>query len=254
MPHEETEPIVAGRLLLIDDDTELSDLVGQYLKPEGFEIEVARDGHEGLNRALTCKYAMILLDVMLPGINGFEVLRRIRTRSEVPVLMLTARGEAVDRIVGLEIGADDYLPKPFEPRELAARIHAILRRTGRSADRRDAMTSAVRLIAGDIELDPAGRTVHHTGQALELTGVEFTLLEVFLRNAGRVIEREELSKIVLGRQLQPYDRSLDVHVSNLRKKLSLAGSPHERIKTIRGLGYIFTTPSTSAADDATDAE
>src|SRR5437868_1096301 len=171
---------------------------------------------------------------MLPGLNGFEVLRRIRDKSRVPVLLLTARGEDVDRIVGLEIGADDYLPKPFNPRELVARIRAILRRTAAKTE-----TEVPDVICvGDVDLDPATRTVHHRGKPVELTSVEFGLLHVLLREAGRVVTREALVDEVLGRKFSPFDRSIDMHVSKVRKKLGDSDS-EEHIKTIRGAGYIF---------------
>ncbi len=240
MAEGRTEP-AAGRLLVIDDDSELCELVTEYLRPEGFEVEAVHDGERGVDRALCGEHAMVVLDVMLPGLNGFEVLHRIRARSGVPILMLTARGEAVDRIVALETGADDYLPKPFNPRELVARVHAILRRAAGSAER--GIAGATKLIVGDVELDPGGRTVRCNGKVVELTGVEFNLLETLLRTAGRLVEREELSKTVLGRRLQPYDRSIDMHVSNLRKKLGHMSGEHERIKTVRELGYIYTLVS-----------
>src|SRR3954471_20898469 len=169
------------RILVIDDDVELCSLVTEYLKPEGFQVEAVHDGKTGLNRALSGDHLLIVLDVMLPGMNGFEVLRRLRSVSKIPVLLLTARGEDVDRIVGLEIGADDYLPKPFNPRELVARIRAILRRAkpGKSAD-----TAPEILSVGDVELDPATRNVFRAGTPVELTSVEFNLLEVLLREAG----------------------------------------------------------------------
>jgi len=246
MPEKKTESS-GTRLLVIDDDTELCELVTEYLKPEGFEVDAVHDGEHGVERALSGGYALVVLDVMLPGLNGFEVLRRIRAQSGTPVLMLTARGEAVDRIVGLEIGADDYLPKPFNPRELVARIHAILRRTQRRFASADTAQRSPKLMVGDIELDPGARTVCCAGRPVELTGVEFNLLEALLRAAGRLVEREDLSRTVLGRRLMPYDRSVDMHVSNLRKKLGHMIGGHERIKAIRGLGYIYTFPE-SASD------
>src|SRR5438270_1325123 len=174
------------RILVIDDDVELCHLVGEYLRAEGFTVECVHNGESGLKKATAGEYLLAVLDVMLPGINGFEVLRRIRSVSKVPVLLLTARGEDVDRIVGLEIGADDYLPKPFNPRELVARIRAILRRTKpvRAADGVPEVLSV-----GDVELDPATRSVLRAGQPVELTSVEFNLLEVLLREAGRVVTR-----------------------------------------------------------------
>src|SRR5437016_9713694 len=177
--------ITVDRILVIDDDVELCTLVGEYLAPEGFLVECAHDGKRGLEAAVTGEHLLVVLDVMLPGMNGFDVLRRIRGKSRVPVLLLTARGEDVDRIVGLEIGADDYLPKPFNPRELVARIRAVLRRTkeGKSAG---ASVPEI-LKVGDIELDPATRTVRQEGKPVDLTSVEFSLLEVLLREAGRVV-------------------------------------------------------------------
>jgi DNA-binding response OmpR family regulator len=247
MSETRTEPVV-GRLLVVDDDAELCELVTEYLRPEGFEVEAVHDGERGVDRALSGGHAMVVLDVMLPGLNGFEVLRRIRARSGVPILMLTARGEAVDRIVGLEIGADDYLPKPFNPRELVARIHAVLRRTGHGVASAGPAAGVARLVVGDVDLDPGGRTVLCNGKAVELTGVEFNLLETLLHAAGRLVAREELSKTVLGRRLQPYDRSIDMHVSNLRKKLGHMCGEYERIKTVRGLGYIYTLPGAGPGD------
>src|SRR2546426_11682514 len=173
------------RILVIDDDVELCTLVGEYLAPEGFLVECAHDGKRGLEAAVTGEHLLVVLDVMLPGMNGFDVLRRIRGKSRVPVLLPTARGEDVDRIVGLEIGADDYLPKPFNPRELVARIQAILRRT-RTTERPGAGQPPEILRVGDIELDPATRTVRQNGKPVELTSVEFNLLEGLLREAGRV--------------------------------------------------------------------
>jgi two-component system response regulator CpxR len=172
---------------------------------------------------------------MLPGLNGFDVLRRLRDGSRVPVLLLTARGEDVDRIVGLEIGADDYLPKPFNPRELVARIRAILRRTHSAAG--EALVPDI-IKVGDVELDPARRSVHHHGKPVELTSVEFGLLQVLLREAGRVVTREALVDEVLGRKFSPFDRSIDMHVSKVRKKLGDTDT-EDHIKTVRGAGYIF---------------
>src|SRR6476659_3045994 len=171
------------RILIVDDDFELCSLVSEYLAPEGFRVESVHDGETGLQRALSGNYLMVVLDVMLPGMSGFDVLRRIRATSRVPVLLLTARGEDVDRIVGLEIGADDYLPKPFNPRELVARIRAVLRRTSAGEAGEPAIPAILRV--GDIELDPATRTVRHAGRAVDLTSVEFNLLQVLLREAGR---------------------------------------------------------------------
>lgn len=228
------------RILVIDDDVELCGLVSEYLEPEGFQIEAVYDGNRGLERALSGDHLLVVLDVMLPGLNGFDVLRRLRGTSRIPVLLLTARGEDVDRIVGLEIGADDYLPKPFNPRELVARIRAILRRTQTGEDAREPIPEIVRV--GEIELDPATRTVRQNGKPLELTSVEFNLLHVLLREAGRVVTREHLVDAVLSRKFSPFDRSIDMHVSKVRKKLGDSETGPDHIKTVRGVGYIFARP------------
>jgi two-component system response regulator CpxR len=230
------------KILVIDDDVELCKLVGEYLESEGFAIEAESSGDHGADRALANDYSLVILDVMLPGINGFEALRRIRSRSNVPVLMLTARGDDVDRIVGLEIGADDYLPKPFNPRELVARIHAILRRSRARADA-GADPPCEKIAVGDVELDTGSRTVTRDGLPVRLTAMEFDVLEVLLRHAGRVMSRESLVEQVLGRKYSPYDRSIDVHVSNLRKKLGHQVGGMERIRAIRQVGYLYSLPS-----------
>jgi DNA-binding response OmpR family regulator len=228
------------RILVIDDDVELCGLVGEYLEPEGFQIEAVYDGNRGLERALSGEHLLAVLDVMLPGMNGFDVLRRIRNTSKLPVLLLTARGEDVDRIVGLEIGADDYLPKPFNPRELVARIRAILRRTQNQEKPEDGMPEIVRV--GEVELDPATRTVRHHCQPVELPSVEFSLLHVLLREAGHVVTRERLVDEVLSRKFSPFDRSIDMHVSKVRRKLGDSENGGGHIKTVRGVGYIFAHP------------
>jgi two-component system response regulator CpxR len=229
------------RILIIDDDVELCSLVGEYLAAEGFRVESAHDGERGLQSALNGHYLLLVLDVMLPGISGFDVLRRLRAKSKLPVLLLTARGEDVDRIVGLELGADDYLPKPFNPRELVARIRAVLRRSGPEESGKPGQPADV-LHVGDIELDPATRTVRQNGRPVELTSVEFGLLEALLREAGRVVTREELVNGVLSRKFSPFDRSIDMHVSKVRKKLGDGNGSQARIKTVRGVGYIFARP------------
>ena len=229
-------------ILIIDDDKDLCELLRDYLTPEGFEVTAVHNGMEGSERALAGQYALIVLDVMLPGINGLEVLRRIRAASQVPVLMLTARGEEVDRIVGLEIGADDYLPKPFNPRELVARIRAVLRRAD-SQPQPQYPGNPGKLIVGEIELIPGTRTVLCAGQKIELTSVEFDILEVLLRMAGQVVSRDDLVKQALGRNITAYDRSIDVHVSSLRKKLGQRRDTSERIKTIRSIGYLYSSES-----------
>ena len=220
------------RVLIIDDDIELCELLVARMSGEGFEIEAVHEGKRGLERALSRDHSLVVLDLMLPGMGGLEVLRRVREQSPIPVLVLTARGEDVDRILGLEIGADDYLPKPFNPRELIARIRAILRRTVRVA------IGTHPLIVGDIRLDPAAREARIQGRLLSLTSVEFALLEMLLQHAGRSVTREELTEAVLGRKPGPFDRVIDVHVSNIRKKLG-GSQGFERIKSIRGSGYLF---------------
>jgi DNA-binding response OmpR family regulator len=219
-------------ILLIDDDVELCSMLIEYLGKNGFRVKTAHRGDTGLKTALQRPWSLILLDVMLPGMDGFEVLKRIRTESAVNVLLLTARGEDVDRIVGLEIGADDYIPKPFNPRELLARMRAVLRRATPPAN---ATIEVLRV--NDLELDSAARKVLKAGRKLDLTDVEFGLLEALMRSAGKVVSREDLSQSVLGRQFDPFDRSLDMHVSRLRRKMGHSEGDDEQVKTIRGAGY-----------------
>ena len=225
------------RLLVIDDDRELCHLVTRYLTREGFDIEYAPGGAAGIERALAEPYALIVLDVMMPGTGGFEVLRRVRERSRIPVLMLTARGDTQDRVRGLEMGADDYLPKPFDPAELVARIRAILRR---AAPRRS--TPAAWAI-GDLELDGGSRAVLRGGEPVELTTVEFDLLALLMRNPGLTVSRQDLVREVLGREFSPFDRSIDTHVCNLRRKLGPLPGGSERIKGVRGSGYLYVSPA-----------
>jgi two-component system response regulator CpxR len=231
-------------ILLIDDDVELCSMLTEYMGRYGFRITAVHRGDTGLNTALEKPFALVLLDVMLPGLDGFEVLRRIRTVSAVSVLLLTARGEDVDRIVGLEIGADDYLSKPFNPRELLARVRAILRRTaGSPAGSVQASTAKQEpglLSVEGLELNPAARAVSLNGSNIDLTDVEFALLEALMRSPGTVVSREEISESVLGRKFHPFDRSLDMHVSRLRRKLTDSGAPEAQVKTIRGVGYQLT--------------
>ena len=222
-----------SKILLIDDDEELCELVAEYLTVEEFTVEAVHDGASGLQNAVSDKFDLVILDVMLPKMNGFDVLRQLRRTSNIPVLMLTARGDDTERIVGLEIGADDYLPKPFNPRELVARIRAILRRT------EPEQIPNSKLQVDDIEVSIGARSAKKDGEDLNLTAVEFDLLVALLKNAGKIINKEELSETVLDRKLSPYDRSLDMHISNLRKKLGTRDDD-ERIKTIRSVGYIYT--------------
>ncbi len=229
-----------AELLIIDDDVDLCGLVAEYLEGEGFLVESVHDGSTGVERVLQGGADLIILDVMLPGLGGFDVLSKIREQSRVPVLMLTARGDDVDRIVGLEMGADDYLPKPFNPRELAARIRAILRRAavevGQSGE------ESV-LEVGDLRLDLGARQALIDGREVGLTGAEFMILEVLVREAGRVVSRDELSREALGRRSSPFDRSLDVHLSSLRRKLGNLPGGGDRIKTVRGVGYLYVKPA-----------
>lgn len=233
-----------NRVLLVDDDVQLCNLLAERLAGEGYAMETVHDGSRGLERALSMEYALVVLDLMLPGIGGLDILRRLRKVSPVPVLILTARGEDSDRIRGLEMGADDYVPKPFNPRELIARIRAILRRTGRTE------VSAAPLAVGDLRLDPAVREAWLEDAPLNLTSAEFTLLEAFMRQPGCILSREQLTESVLGRKLGPFDRVIDVHVSNLRRKLGVP-QDGQRIKAVRGSGYLFASrPNAKDADHA----
>lgn len=231
--------LLSSSVLLVDDDVELCRLLSQYLEQEGCQVELAHSGATALGRVFSGKYSIVILDVMLPDIYGFDVLRDIRARSPMPVIMLTARGEEQDRIVGLEMGADDYLPKPFNPRELSARIAAILRRSKKESSRERPSVPGY-VVVEDVALDEGVRAAWRDGQKVDLTTVEFDLLERFLKAAGQVISREELVREVLGREFSPFDRSIDTHVSNLRKKLGPMANGLERIKGIRGIGYLYS--------------
>jgi DNA-binding response OmpR family regulator len=230
-----------NQLLIIDDDKALVNLLKRFLEAENFHVDAAYDHDTGLAAARTRQHELVILDVMLPGGSGFELLKALRHDSAVPVLLLTARGEAVDRILGLEIGADDYLAKPFDPRELVARIRAVLRRT------REAAAGAPRseidevLHVGDIELSLGTRNVTCGGTPVDVTSVEFNVLELLLRNAGSVVTREQIAEVALGRPLNAFDRSVDVHVSRLRKKLAGFPGTEDLIRPIRGVGYFFAT-------------
>jgi two-component system response regulator CpxR len=226
------------RILLIDDDHELSQLVNDYLTLDGFSLDIAADGINGLQMAQSGLYQLILLDVMLPGLDGLSLLRQLRQSSYCPVLMLTARGDDIDRIVGLELGADDYLAKPFNPRELSARVRAILRRVELAQQQSSSPQTTAILELNQVQLNRQNRQVSCQGQAVVLTATEFQLLDYLMSHAGQVITKEDLSKAVLGRALQQYDRSLDMHISNIRKKLA-NGDPAEKIQTLRGSGYLF---------------
>ena len=220
-------------ILLVDDDTELTALLARYLDRELFKVTAVHTAEEGLAEALSGRYQAVVLDVMLPGGSGIDILGQIRSRSDVPVLMLTAKGDEMDRIEGLETGADDYIPKPCNPRELSARLRSILRR-GRSAD----VTSAM-LDLEDLSIDFDKHLVHRSGEELELTVTEFNILGVLAREAGKVVDKNRLAEQSMQRSLTLFDRSLDMHLSNLRKKLGPSPGGEQRIKTIRGVGYMY---------------
>ncbi len=229
----ETAATPASRVLLVDDDTELLELLRDYLEGDGFAVECAYDGVSGVAGALSGRHDIVVLDVMLPGLGGIQALSRIRAESLLPVLMLTARGDDTDRIVGLELGADDYVPKPCTPRELSARLKAILKRVDASA-RTDA---ARQLVAGDLCLRPGRRSAELGGVALELTSTEYSLLETLVRHAGRPVSKQTLSEEALGRPLARFDRSIDVHISRIRQKLGHFADGRARIQTVIRRGY-----------------
>ena len=224
------------KLLMIDDDTGLCELLSEYLTTQGFEIQSVHDGEQGLKLAQANDYALILLDVMLPTLDGFEVLKQLRQTKLTPVIMLTAKGEDFDRIFGLELGADDYIPKPFNHRELLARVKAITRRIEHINSLNIATTS--KLLVNGITVNLAAREASIDGSTLTLTGTEYEILTLLCKNAGEVVSKEQISEEVLGRRLASFDRSIDMHVSNIRKKIA-EHIPGERIKTMRGTGYVF---------------
>ena len=230
----------AESVLLIDHDDALCEHVKKCLESEGLKVETVHNGSDGLDRALSGDHAIAILDIMLPGFNGLELLRRVRASSQIPVVIATARGEEVDRIVGLELGADDYLSKPFNPRELVARLRAVLRRVHSRGSGR-AFPSACISVA-DLEMDTSARTVLRAHESLQLTTTEFDLLRVLLQNAGRPVARENMAQLALGRPFSPLDRSIDLHVSHLRRKLGQHPGGSARIKAIRGVGYVYACP------------
>jgi two-component system OmpR family response regulator/two-component system response regulator CpxR len=219
-------------VLLVDDDVELAEMLGDYLAQDGFVVTTLHDGVSGVEAALSGQFAIAVLDVMMPGLSGIEVLRRIRATSALPVIMLTARGDDMDRIVGLELGADDYVPKPCQPRELAARLRAILRRTALSAEPGNAP-----IVVGELCLRPEQRLAEWAGATVDLTSTEFNLLEVLARNAGRPVSKSELSVQALGRELVRFDRSVDVHLSSIRHKLGTLPDGRSCIQTVYRQGY-----------------
>ena len=221
-----------NHILVIDDDHILVNLLQEFLELEGFAVDAAHDYDSGLNRALSSDHELVVLDVMLPGGSGLDLLETVRASSKIPVVLVSARGEPADRVIGLQIGADDYIAKPFAPSELVARIHAILRRT------REIPADGNEIRVGDVALSASRRAVVCAETPVELTSVEFNVLECLLRNAGSVVSRETLADKALGRPLAAFDRSVDVHVHNLRKKFPAL--PYEPIKTVRGVGYVYT--------------
>ena len=230
-----------SKILLVDDDIELTDLLAEVLRLTGFEVEIANNGQEALDK-LNSSHQLVLLDVMMPVLNGIETLKKIRQTSNVPVMMLTARGEEIDRVLGLELGADDYLPKPFNDRELVARIKAILRRVSPS----ESSQNSTALSSEENTLEFCGLVLHsglqqasYKGQDLGLTGSEFALLHKLILRPGQIVSREELSMNVLGKHLSPFDRSIDMHMSNLRKKLPERDNGLPWLKTLRGRGYLL---------------
>jgi two-component system response regulator CpxR len=229
------------RLLLVDDDLKLCRLVRQYLEPLGYDVSLAHNGEDGLRAALAGTFDAIILDVMMPRLDGFEVLKRLRAKSNVPVLMLTGLGEEADRIVGLEIGADDYLPKTFSTRELLARLRAVIRRSRATAEIKTVEADPV-VAVGELQIEPASRTAALAGRVLTLTAVEFDLLLSLSRSAGRVKTRERLLIEVAERDFEAFDRSIDVHISSLRRKLGDDPKTPRFIQTIRSVGYLMLKP------------
>ena len=227
-------------VLIIDDDQELCDMVVPLLSREGYSVEKCTEAEKGFAAALSGNYDVVLLDIMMPRLDGLQLLRDLRVKSQVHVIMLTAKGEEVDRVVGLELGADDYLPKPFFSRELIARIRAVLRRA-RTDDLKSTRQPVLEI--GDLSLDPEARTINRRGVPLDLTTAEFDVLQMLLIDAGKIVSRERLAR-VLGRNLGIFDRTIDMHVSNLRKKLGALPQGAERIRTVRNAGYLYANPRT----------
>ena len=226
------------QILVIDNDATICELVTEFLEPNGYKIEAVYDGAAGLERALSGEHVLAVLDYAMPVMNGFKVLRHIRSRSRLPIVMLSADSDDANRIAALQIGADDYLTKPFNPLELVARVKAVLRRTQIDSGNHQADT----LIVGDIEIDSRTRTVRRAGDLVNMTFVEYSLLEKLVSSRGRILERAAIVREVLRRDLSPFDRSIDTHLSNLRRKLGHQVNGAERIKTIRGVGYIYASP------------
>ncbi len=228
-----------AKLLLADDDIELCQLLNEYLSHEGFDISLAHDGSTAAKLILDQEFDLMVLDVMLPNLNGFEVLKEVRKESQVPILMLTARGDEIDRIVGLELGADDYIGKPCNPRELTARIRSILRRTENIYKAKQQKLESI--VLSDVSINPSTREVLQDDNSVKLTATEFDILYLLMSQAGHLVDRDQLSEQCLGRKLEPYDRSIDMHISNLRKKLGPNEKGDDRIKTVRGVGYQYVS-------------
>jgi two-component system response regulator CpxR len=226
-----------ARVLLVDDDRELCQMLTEYLNAEHFDVKSVHDGGDALEELQANDFEILILDVMLPSVGGFDVLRKLGASYQTPILMLTARGDDIDRIVGLELGADDYLSKPFNPRELVARIRAILRRANNRLTRSGAPDE---LAVGPIVLNTGTHQVHVASKLVALTGAELRVLELLMRSAGHVISRESMTEQALGRKLVAYDRSIDTHISNLRRKLELEAGRNPEIKNVRGAGYTLT--------------
>ncbi len=235
-PSPEPQASRATHVLLVDDDRELCQMLTEYLHAEHFEIKSVHDGGDALQELQSASFELLILDVMLPSVSGFDVLRKLGAAHETPILMLTARGDDVDRIVGLELGADDYLSKPFNPRELVARMRAILRR----GSIRHSRGLPEELTVGPIVLNAGMHRVRVGTASVPLTGAEFRVLELLMRSAGQVLSRDTMTELALGRKLVPYDRSIDTHISNLRRKLDLEVGNNPEIKNVRGSGYTLT--------------
>ena len=230
------------KILIVDDDRKLCRLVSDYLEPMGYKVEAAHNGSQGLQMILEGDYHAVILDVMMPQMDGFEVLKRLRMESDIPVLMLTARGEETDRIVGLEMGADDYLPKTFSSRELLARLRAVTRRYIASERQAESESTDKTLIFGNLEIEQSSRTVRLDAKTLNLTPIEYDLLASLARAAGRVLTRDQLLDAVAGRDYEVFDRSIDVHISSLRRKLGEGPRNPRFIQTVRATGYMFKKP------------
>ena len=246
IPADYTDPMNAPtttRLLMIEDDARLAQMVTEYLAQSGYEVTHAPDGERGLEQLSLVRPELVILDLMMPGIDGLEVCRRIRAlpdgNARIPVLMLTAKGDPMDRIIGLEIGADDYLPKPFEPRELLARVRAVLRRRGDGGSAAATTRATPAMHFGSLEIDRDARTVQVAGKVCDLTSYQFDLLVALAERAGRVLTRDQIMEAVRGRELEAFDRSIDVHIGRIRNAIETDSKEPKRILTVRGVGYVF---------------